>query len=576
MPSDKDNLIKDIQESVGDINAATGADAQKLSFAPPTAAPAASPVPTPTPAPINRSVRSTPEETPDFLADAERQEGRVAQRQINSLNDYASQQIEALKPRQEERERETSSISTLTGLGGSTDANVAAEKTSAINEKENQLVRAEAESRAQAILGNISTKAAARAGAAREQFTFDKEQEAAQKLEDVNEVATLAQSGINAEAYAAADPEGYQYLAESLGGEEMLKASFVLNRPVEDVLDSRVEGGKYVTAYRNPLDGKIRVESIDLGLPTGYSKTIDAGNRILAIPDDWDGSPESLITINKGLTPTQAASAARSSAAGGGSVEPSGEVTRDVDSVMNGTLNLQDISVKDNYRAIVAGEVTARVKEAEKSGDMFGVMAGSAAYDKEVSDSFLQSMEKTISVMGQLGVLQENIAGTDTGPIVGAFRGKNPWDTNAQTIKAQLNAIVPNLARGVYGEVGVLTDNDIRTYSKTIPTITSTDSVRDAVLFITIDMIKRNIETKVKTQAAGQRDMSKFAGIYEQVENTANEILGTIPGSVPGVPSTIRGGGSTLSDKVAEAGYDYEAMRAAGHSDEDIEAAINQ
>jgi hypothetical protein len=208
---------------------------------------------------------------------------------------------------------------------------------------------------------------------------------------------------------------------------------------------------------------------------------------------------------------------------------PSGIVQRDADSVMNGTLNLQDISVKDNYRASVAAQLATKQKEALASGDMAGVMRSSAAFDKEVSDTFLQSMEKTLAVVSQIGVLQENIAGTDTGPIVGAFRGANPWDTNAQTIKAQLNAIVPNLARGVYGEVGVLTDNDIKQYTKTIPTLTSTDDVRNAILYITLNQIRKNVEIKIKNQASGQRDMSGYADIYANLNQQVDDVLSTLP-----------------------------------------------
>ena len=158
-------------------------------------------------------------------------------------------------------------------------------------------------------------------------------------------------------------------------------------------------------------------------------------------------------------------------------------------------------------------------------------MKASAAFDKEAGDTFLQSMEKLVTTLDQIGVLEENIAGTKTGPLVGAFRGANPWDTNAQTIKAQLNAIVPNLARGVYGEVGVLTDNDIKNYAKTLPNLTSTEDIRNAVLYITVDMIRRNAESKIRNQAAGQRDMNGYADVYKGISETADSILSRLPGS---------------------------------------------
>lgn len=239
----------------------------------------------------------------------------------------------------------------------------------------------------------------------------------------------------------------------------------------------------------------------------------------------------------------------------------SSQITRDADSVMAGNLNLQDISTKNNYRASVASEINKRAEMALRTGDIYGIMAASAAYDKEPSDTFTTSMEKLGTVLGQIGVLQENISQGayydengkkhtfNTGPIEGAFRGLNPWDTKAQTIKAQLNAIVPNLARGIYGEVGVLTDNDIKNYAKTLPNLKSTEDIRNAVLYITVDMIKKNAEIKIKNQAAAQRDMSGYKDYYKEIVNASNEILTKLPGS-------SRPGGTNTDNMVEGIGPD--------------------
>jgi len=72
---------------------------------------------------------------------------------------------------------------------------------------------------------------------------------------------------------------------------------------------------------------------------------------------------------------------------------------------------------------------------------------------------------------------------------LGRLRNLNPYDTDAQTLKAQLTSLIPNLARGVYGEVGVLTDNDVRMYSQTIPNLTQTEDVNNAILGMTLKVI---------------------------------------------------------------------------------------
>jgi len=153
---------------------------------------------------------------------------------------------------------------------------------------------------------------------------------------------------------------------------------------------------------------------------------------------------------------------------------------------------------------------------------------------KALTDTTIQKLDKGLTVLNQLGVLQANVKGVKTGPIVGAFKSANPWDTQGQTIKSSLNAIVPNLARGIYGEVGVLTDNDIKTYSKTIPNLKSTEDVRNAVLYITLDMIGKSIQNTLAVNEAAGRDVSGFTDLYTEMQNSKNSILATIPGaSVP-------------------------------------------
>lgn len=189
---------------------------------------------------------------------------------------------------------------------------------------------------------------------------------------------------------------------------------------------------------------------------------------------------------------------------------------------------------KDSKRASDGSEVTS------ESGDAFVQSLLNTEGGKPLTDTTIQKLDKGLTVLAQLGVLQSNIEGVKTGPIVGAFRAANPWDTQAQTIKAQLNAIVPNLARGIYGEVGVLTDNDIATYSKTIPNLKSTEEVRNAILYITLDMIGKSVKNTLSVNAAAGRDVSGFVDIYEEMENAKNLILQSIPGAQ--VPKAFTGG----------------------------------
>lgn len=166
----------------------------------------------------------------------------------------------------------------------------------------------------------------------------------------------------------------------------------------------------------------------------------------------------------------------------------------------------------------------------EQANDPFIQKMAKTAGGKPITDAFAQKLNKGLTVLDQIGGLQANIKNVETGPIVGLFKGANPWDTNAQTIKAQLNAIVPNLARGVFGEVGVLTDNDIAQYSKTLPNLKSTEDIRNAVLGITVDLIGKSIKQTLEVNAANQKDVSGFIDIYTNMQATRDSIFSQIPG----------------------------------------------
>jgi hypothetical protein len=174
-------------------------------------------------------------------------------------------------------------------------------------------------------------------------------------------------------------------------------------------------------------------------------------------------------------------------------------------------------------------QFTATLTDAQKADPFIQKMVASAG-GKPLTDTFAQQLNKGLTVLDQIGTLQTNIKDVNTGPIVGLFKGANPWDTNAQTIKAQLNAIVPNLARGVYGEVGVLTDADIANYSKTLPNLKSTDDIRNAVLGITVDLIGKSLKRNLEINAANGKDVSGFVDTYTQMLNTRDSIFSQIPG----------------------------------------------
>jgi hypothetical protein len=138
--------------------------------------------------------------------------------------------------------------------------------------------------------------------------------------------------------------------------------------------------------------------------------------------------------------------------------------------------------------------------------------------------------------LARLGELQEQLKVVgDTGPIVGIFRSANPWDVKAQLLKAQITKIIPGLARGVFGEVGVLTDQDVALYAKTLGTLTSPEEINELLTSMAIKMISNSYEDKLRGMAEGRVNVSGFLPGLIALRNTASELLG-VEEEAPTVP----------------------------------------
>lgn len=139
---------------------------------------------------------------------------------------------------------------------------------------------------------------------------------------------------------------------------------------------------------------------------------------------------------------------------------------------------------------------------------------------RELTDGPTSAIEKNIMTTQQLQDLQESISSLDSsdfGPIQGILSSNNPLNTKAQELKAQLTAIVPGLARGVYGEVGVLTEADIKNYMATLPNLNQTEDVQRAVLEMTQRVVNRGLENKLRTYASAGYNLEGFGWVADSL-----------------------------------------------------------
>jgi hypothetical protein len=166
------------------------------------------------------------------------------------------------------------------------------------------------------------------------------------------------------------------------------------------------------------------------------------------------------------------------------------------------------------------------VTQSNPDADIFELMRLSRG-QTNLGQSENKAYKDINTVVGQLGSLNKSIdefnkegmfGGSALSPISGLIASKNPWDTKAQQIQAQLQALVPKVARGVFGEVGVLTDQDIANYMKTLPNIKQTADVQDVVQYALLDTLKNALDSAIAIDSATY-DISGISGKYKKLND---------------------------------------------------------
>lgn len=136
-------------------------------------------------------------------------------------------------------------------------------------------------------------------------------------------------------------------------------------------------------------------------------------------------------------------------------------------------------------------------------------------------------ISKAFSVVNQIGVLQQNLKKDQTSFFGGnvkkvmASLGQN---ADAGTVQAQITALVPQVAKGIYGEVGVLTDQDTARYTQTLPNLTSPEQQNDAVTALTLTALRNGVKSKLDVAAASNLDVSGFVPLYQDLTTKINVI----------------------------------------------------
>lgn len=199
----------------------------------------------------------------------------------------------------------------------------------------------------------------------------------------------------------------------------------------------------------------------------------------------------------------------------------------------------KDIKKTDLELALIEAKSTLGGSTGDPILDV--ISASSKFEDKRLTDSQLEKIQKAQQALGSMETLQGLLLqGKDgiktTGPISGRVRtliSQIGGDADARAINSTIQGLIPTVARGIFGEVGVLTDKDIDNYRKTVPNLNSTEAQNKLVSIIMYDVLSRSLESTLVTNAQNQTNVSGFVSTYTDIKNRINTLKEEL-----GVPET--------------------------------------
>lgn len=102
----------------------------------------------------------------------------------------------------------------------------------------------------------------------------------------------------------------------------------------------------------------------------------------------------------------------------------------------------------------------------------------------------------------------QNLPGN--GPIGGRIQALDPYNDKIVAINAQITRIVPGLARGIFNEVGVLTDQDVERYRNTIANPNMTDTQIETLHNDTMAKIEQSLTQGIDDFARAGYNVDNF------------------------------------------------------------------
>lgn len=189
-----------------------------------------------------------------------------------------------------------------------------------------------------------------------------------------------------------------------------------------------------------------------------------------------------------------------------------------------GRIDDQDISWGQlEVEGLTRGDWTSMTPEiaAQAKAKIEDIEAERAKDDLTVSQfETIQGLERSASMMVNLERAAEQLdipTGAAFGPLLAKLKRALGDDVSVSNFESTLQGVIPGLARGFFGEVGVLTDTDIENYKKVVASLGQTKEANRVVLAATQALV--NAAT-IRTLDLYDKMGKKVAG-FENLKRTA-------------------------------------------------------
>jgi len=158
-----------------------------------------------------------------------------------------------------------------------------------------------------------------------------------------------------------------------------------------------------------------------------------------------------------------------------------------------------------------AGYAMERTRLTQKPDAPIGTPAGmklTPLQSGEMKD--LNMIASTAATIQKIEGAMKNVEDLKYGPIKGSITSKNPYDKDIQQLEFLVNTIVPGMARGIFKEVGVLTDQDIKYYKGLLPGVRKDPTIARNILNSLKEKVNEAYNISLGTYESAGRDVSGF------------------------------------------------------------------